>query len=64
MKQTITVVLDLKEGQQPYMLKEGRDYEALLHFFEDIDYKVETIKVLVGQTVAGAYGPTDTRFSE
>ena len=43
MKQTITITLDLKIGQRPYTYIERRKYKALLAFFENIDYKVESI---------------------
>ena len=42
--QRIVVDLELKDGQVPYKLVEekggGWKYDALRHFFEDIDYKV------------------------
>lgn len=46
MKQTITIELDLQEGQQPYEFLEKSKknttarYHALQHFFEDIGYNV------------------------
>lgn len=45
MKQTITVVLDVP-ADEPYEIVEnhnGSPYEALRHFFEDIDFKVESV---------------------
>jgi len=45
MEQTITVKLNLKEGQEPYIPISTGGYRELQHFFEDIGYSVASIKV-------------------
>jgi hypothetical protein len=45
-KQIITVVLTIRKDQSPYKLVEkhgAKPYEALRHFFEDIEYNVEQL---------------------
>ena len=44
MKQTITIVIDTN-GQLPYAEPTASGYAALEHFFTDIDYKVQSIKI-------------------
>lgn len=44
MKQVITVVVDLKEDQEPYdPINSNNGYNDLEHFFTDIGYTVEKI---------------------
>ena len=56
-KQTILVTLALRDGQRRYSLLEQHSqgpYEALRHFFEDIEYTVETIDERVDERDAKA----------
>jgi hypothetical protein len=46
--QRITIVLELKPGQEPYKMEEKPGYVAIEHFFEDIDFKVFHWKNKVG----------------
>ena len=41
--QKITILLKLKEHQAPYQLVERNEYEALEHFFKNLDYRVGSI---------------------
>ncbi len=42
--QTIVVKLKLKEGQEPYKFIEHGKYNALKHFFTDINYRVTKLE--------------------
>lgn len=54
MKQVITIVIDLKEDQEPFNPIVINGYNDLEHFFTDIGYTVEKIAsgVAMSQTVA------------